>query len=596
MPYSALKLPPSSIAAALEAVGERRLDLAGERKPVPTLRHHEVVVQVAVADMAVDREAHLRQVLARSAAPRSRNAVSCEIGTARSCLTEPPACFSPSGIVSRSVHMDRRCASDWASTALVTHHAPSAPPGSPPARRRGRMRADEAVSSRRTAPPGPAFSPVMAPPIASTRPREEAEMIRRSKRGPSLPPHRGSHLGDRRPRRQFEPGGGTLPLRRPELEHHARHDAEGALRADIELLQVVADVEFLRKLRMSENSDPSAAPLRGRGRGRGPCRNAGPGGRPRWCRDCRRAGRFPPPRAEGHEQACRLRRALRLRQDNSGVAGQGEIERVVRPRTRVIRSRLTTVAAAPDPASHRRHSWYSPPGARGRSRPPGEAHEPLHLLHAARAQHRRCCALHQVAVVACVVRGHARIGQDATVPEEVTDGARSSEATWAVGPGSGRTGRDHDPPRAQGNPDSGDARRLSEGPRLRYGGVSTPDHATPIASSVMALRDLPPAGAPHARPPRRDSGCGPGRAAHPLAEHQGASGRRGSARFGLRLAAVTEAEARWRRFDPLLARLFPELETGRIDSALLTLAPDVAARVAGFAGARVMSRPTTTCR
>lgn len=66
------------------------------------------------------------------------------------------------------------------------------------------------------------------------------------------------------------------------------------------------------------------------------------------------------------------------------------------------------------------------------------------------------------------------------------------------------------------------------------------------------------------------------------------------------LAEVTEAEARWRRFDPLLARLFPDLETGRIDSALLTLAPEVAAQVAGFAGARVMVKadhdlPVTGC-
>lgn len=66
------------------------------------------------------------------------------------------------------------------------------------------------------------------------------------------------------------------------------------------------------------------------------------------------------------------------------------------------------------------------------------------------------------------------------------------------------------------------------------------------------------------------------------------------------LAEVTEAEARWRRFDPLLAQLFPDLETGRIDSALLTLAPEVAAQVAGFAGARVMVKadhdlPVTGC-
>jgi D-serine dehydratase len=46
-------------------------------------------------------------------------------------------------------------------------------------------------------------------------------------------------------------------------------------------------------------------------------------------------------------------------------------------------------------------------------------------------------------------------------------------------------------------------------------------------------------------------------------------------------AEVRDAEARWRRFDPLLKALFPELETGRIDSPLLPLAPEVAAHLCG---------------
>ncbi|KQT79545.1 D-serine dehydratase [Methylobacterium sp. Leaf465] len=49
--------------------------------------------------------------------------------------------------------------------------------------------------------------------------------------------------------------------------------------------------------------------------------------------------------------------------------------------------------------------------------------------------------------------------------------------------------------------------------------------------------------------------------------------------FGL--AEVRDAEARWRRCDPLLKALFPELETGRIDSPLLPLAPEVAAHLCG---------------
>ena len=68
--------------------------------------------------------------------------------------------------------------------------------------------------------------------------------------------------------------------------------------------------------------------------------------------------------------------------------------------------------------------------------------------------------------------------------------------------------------------------------------------------------------------------------------------------FGL--ADVADAEARWRRFDPLLARLFPELETGRIDSSLLALQPDVAAHVAGEMGAAIWVKadhalPVTGC-
>lgn len=53
--------------------------------------------------------------------------------------------------------------------------------------------------------------------------------------------------------------------------------------------------------------------------------------------------------------------------------------------------------------------------------------------------------------------------------------------------------------------------------------------------------------------------------------------------FGL--AEVEAAEARWRRFDPLLVRLFPELATGRIDSALLPLSADLATLVSGRPGA-----------
>lgn len=66
------------------------------------------------------------------------------------------------------------------------------------------------------------------------------------------------------------------------------------------------------------------------------------------------------------------------------------------------------------------------------------------------------------------------------------------------------------------------------------------------------------------------------------------------------LSEVAAAEARWRRFDPLLARLFPDLETGRIDSPLLDLDPAVAALVAGGAPAAIRVKadhdlPVTGC-
>ena len=102
--------------------------------------------------------------------------MSWEIGTAMSCLTDPPACFSPSGIVSRTAQKARRCVSDWASTASVTQPASMSCSRQPISTSSRGMRAEDAVSSRRTAPPGPAFNPVPAPRISATRAREEAEI------------------------------------------------------------------------------------------------------------------------------------------------------------------------------------------------------------------------------------------------------------------------------------------------------------------------------------------------------------------------------------------------------------------------------------
>lgn len=66
------------------------------------------------------------------------------------------------------------------------------------------------------------------------------------------------------------------------------------------------------------------------------------------------------------------------------------------------------------------------------------------------------------------------------------------------------------------------------------------------------------------------------------------------------LAEVEAAQARWRRFDPLLAQLFPELATGRIDSPLVPLSADLAALVSGRPGAPVLVKadhdlPITGC-
>jgi D-serine dehydratase len=65
-------------------------------------------------------------------------------------------------------------------------------------------------------------------------------------------------------------------------------------------------------------------------------------------------------------------------------------------------------------------------------------------------------------------------------------------------------------------------------------------------------------------------------------------------------ADMRAAEARWRRFAPLLAHLFDELDDGRIDSSLAPLAPDVAAHVLGGAQGSVWVKadhdlPVTGC-
>ncbi|KAB1074420.1 D-serine ammonia-lyase [Methylobacterium planeticum] len=65
-------------------------------------------------------------------------------------------------------------------------------------------------------------------------------------------------------------------------------------------------------------------------------------------------------------------------------------------------------------------------------------------------------------------------------------------------------------------------------------------------------------------------------------------------------ADVEAAEARWRRFDPLLAHLFDALGTGRIDSPFRALAAPMARRVAGGQGGAVWVKadhelPVTGC-
>ncbi|GJE16984.1 D-serine ammonia-lyase [Methylobacterium marchantiae] len=70
--------------------------------------------------------------------------------------------------------------------------------------------------------------------------------------------------------------------------------------------------------------------------------------------------------------------------------------------------------------------------------------------------------------------------------------------------------------------------------------------------------------------------------------------------LALSLADVEAAEARWRRFDPLLRHLFDDLETGRIDSALIPLTDAVARTISGPNGGAVWVKadhdlPVTGC-
>ncbi|KQP39484.1 D-serine ammonia-lyase [Methylobacterium sp. Leaf106] len=66
------------------------------------------------------------------------------------------------------------------------------------------------------------------------------------------------------------------------------------------------------------------------------------------------------------------------------------------------------------------------------------------------------------------------------------------------------------------------------------------------------------------------------------------------------LADVEAAEARWRRFDPLLRHLFEDLDTGRIDSPLMPLSDSIAQAIAGPTGGAVWVKadhdlPVTGC-
>ncbi|WP_267360590.1 MULTISPECIES: D-serine ammonia-lyase [unclassified Methylobacterium] len=65
-------------------------------------------------------------------------------------------------------------------------------------------------------------------------------------------------------------------------------------------------------------------------------------------------------------------------------------------------------------------------------------------------------------------------------------------------------------------------------------------------------------------------------------------------------ADMRQAEARWRRFDPLLAQLFDGTEDGRIDSPLLPVAPDLSRTLLGDAPGSVWVKadhdlPVTGC-
>ena len=239
-------------------------------------RLRDVEVDVAVAEMAEGQ-----RPAARHQAPRPRRCRSVEklrhraTGTATSCLIEPPSklCTSDSafaqppergGLLERGgehrvggdARLDRRrpappraprrrprCADDDTSTS--TYQGCGSAKGSRASGRHG--------ASTKSMPRRGIISKVVTRAAAAARARAE-KLERRGRIG-----HRDEGRGDR-----ARPG--------EKLQHRRGDDPERALRADEQVLEVVAGVVLAQMAHAVPDRARRAAPPRGRARGRGCCR------------------------------------------------------------------------------------------------------------------------------------------------------------------------------------------------------------------------------------------------------------------------------------------------------------------------------------
>ena len=100
-------------------------------------------------------------------------------------------------------------------------------------------------------------------------------------------------------RRHGDPRGRDILGLGPQFQHRLGDDAQSALGAEIEVAQVVAGIVLLERAQAVPDLALRRAPLRGRARAGGRCRNAAPARRRHWSRGCRRWCSFPRRRGSG---------------------------------------------------------------------------------------------------------------------------------------------------------------------------------------------------------------------------------------------------------------------------------------------------------